>query len=428
MCEPDSQYQLLHGNKRSKYFRREKWRQCWKMSGIRVALASCLAVLLLGGGCHRAYQKPTLPVSPTDLKPVRELPEFNDDLDGADLAEALRMQISALRGRDLNQPVVFGGMTVPRRRILATVERFAAILESEGLGKLAQSIGQEFEVFQSVGANSQGEVLFTGYFQPVLEGRRSAEGEFQYPLFRTPEDLQVLDLGTIDPKYAGGKIALRVDEGVIKPYFDREAIDGQGVLNGRGLELVYLKDYFERYLLQVQGSGVVILENGERMGVCYAASNGYPYVSLGRLLGEEGKLRPEDLSLERIRKHLEQEPEKMRTLLNRNRRYIFFGECTGQVCGSEGVPLTPRRSIATDKRVFPGGGLAFVVSKRPFPGSRKDKEHRVVRGRFVLDQDTGDAMRGPGRVDLFWGTGKEAEKIAGTFKQTGTLYYLLVKE
>lgn len=398
-----------------------------KRNGAGVA-GACLSVLLVCGGCHRGYEKPALPVPPTGVVAITKLPEFADDLDGADLAEALRVQIATLRARDPDQPVAVGGMRVPRRRILATVERFAALLEFEGLGKLAEAINRDFEVFQSVGANSQREVLFTGYFQPVLEARRSAEGEFQYPLFRTPPDLQVLDLGVIDPKYGEGKVALRVDEGLIKPYFDREAIDGQGVLNGRGLELVYLKDYFDRYLLQVQGSGVMVLENGEKLGVCYAGSNGFPYVSMGRLLGEEGKLPPEELSLEGIRKHLKKDPEKMRTYLNRNRRYIFFEECTGEVSGSEGVPLTPRRSIATDKRVFPGGGLAFIASRKPFPGACKDKQGRRVRGRFVLDQDTGDAMRGPGRVDVFWGTGKEAERIAGKFKQTGTLYYLLVKE
>jgi membrane-bound lytic murein transglycosylase A len=279
-----------------------------------------------------------------------------------------------------------------------------------------------------VGSNFEGEVLFTGYYQPVLEARRRPEGEFQYPLYRTPPDLQVLDLGSIDPKYAGGKIALRIAEGRIGPYFDREAIDGAGVLNGQGLELVYLRDFFDRYLLQVQGSGVVVLENGEKLQVCYGASNGFPYVSMGKVLGEEGALPPDQLSLEGIRNYFKKDPVMMRAYLNRNRRYIFFEECRGEVSGSEGVPLTPARSIATDKRVFPGGGLAFIAGWKAFPGSHTDERGRTVRGRFVLDQDTGDAMRGPGRVDVFWGTGKEAEEIAGRFKQTGRLYYLLLKE
>ena len=134
------------------------------------------------------------------------------------------------------------------------------------------------------------------------------------------------------------------------------------------------------------------------------------------------------MSLKAIRQYYQENPDEIAGYLNHNRRYIFFEEFTGNVAGSEGVELTPGRSIATDKTLFPGGGLAFIFCQR----NVRNDEGKVVEfcpiDRFVIDQDTGAAMEGPGRVDIFWGTGKEAEEIAGGIKETGKLYYLLIKE
>jgi membrane-bound lytic murein transglycosylase A len=134
------------------------------------------------------------------------------------------------------------------------------------------------------------------------------------------------------------------------------------------------------------------------------------------------------MSLKAIREYYEDKPLKIKQYLNRNPRYIFFEEFSGTVNGSEGVALTPGRSIATDKNLFPGGGLAFITCKRPHRNAKGEVVRWSPMHRFVVDQDTGAAIKGPGRVDIFWGTGEEAEKIAGGFKETGELYYLLIKE
>ncbi|MBN2467434.1 MAG: MltA domain-containing protein [Deltaproteobacteria bacterium] len=356
------------------------------------------------------------------------LPRFSDDLDGAHLHEALSLHIEQLRTRDLDQLVNFGEMQIPRRRLLATLELFCHLLTTKGISSLEKEIPRYFIVWQAAGANRKGDVLFTGYYQPVLDARLSPEGEYRYPLYRPPDDLQVIDLGEINPLLAGEKVGLRVEKGVIQPYYDRRAIDDDKALVGRGLELVFLKDFLDRYMLHVQGSGVMKVEDGRQIKVGFAASNYFPYTSLGKLLVADGLMAKEAVSLRAIREYCQKHPEVIERYLNKNRRYIFFEEFTGETAGSEGVPLTPGRSIATDKTVFPGGGLAYISFERKVRNVRGDIVQKHPINRFMIDQDTGAAMKGPGRADIFWGTGDDAGKAAGSIKETGALYYLLIKE
>lgn len=365
---------------------------------------------------------PVIPVS------VEGMPGFSDDVNGEGLTEAIHHHINRLKQANLREVVRFGEMRITRERILKTLELFGSLLEKKGIRGLAREIPKHFLVFQASGLCQEGDVLFTGYYQPVLDAQSHQGAEYRYPLYRKPDDLQIIDLEQINPKFVGGKIALRVDKGVIKPYFDRKAIDEDLVLQGRGLELAYLKDFLDRYMLQVQGSGILHLEDGGTKNIHYVASNCYPYVSLGELLKEDGKISREGMSLGAIRRYYQKNPQQIKEYLYRNQRYIFFEEFAGALVGSEGVALTSGRSIATDKTLFPGGGLAFILCGPLSSGSggRNPGKHGLYR--FMVDQDTGSAMQGPGRVDIFWGTGKEAEKIAGSFKEKGKLYYLLIKE
>jgi len=374
------------------------------------------------------YKKPLKKAIPV-LEEVegKYLPIFTDDLDGKGLKNAIRVQINKLRKTDLEQKVKFGDMMIPRKRILRTLEEFLRLLEEKGTRSLNSEIPKRFVIFQAVGVNQKKEVIFTGYYQPVLEARTHRDKEFKYPIYRLPPDLQVIDLGEINPKLKGEKIALRIEGNRIKPYFDRKAIDQSLVLSGKGLELLFLKDFLDCYLLHVQGSGVLRVENGKEIKVRYAGSNCFPYVSLRELLVDRGLLKPEQTSFSAIRAYFHKHPEKMKEYLLQNPRYIFFEKYTGEVVGSEGVELTPERSIATDKSIFPGGGLALIITRKPLI----DSQGKVIRWepmvRFMVDQDAGAAIKGPGRVDIFWGTGKRAGEIAGSIKEKGKLYYLLIK-
>jgi len=400
-----------------------------KMNKILIPLSLVLLVVVfLGGGCRFISQKPAEEKVSLVQISGKNLPKFTDDLEGNGLKEAISAQIEKLKKGDLDQPIKFGEMEIPRKRLLNTLECFYELLEKNDCSLLSKEIPKKFIILQATGVNQKGDVIFTGYYQPVLEARTQFDGEFQYPLYRIPGDLQVIDLGGINPKYAGEKIGLRADEGKITPYFDRQAIDMRKALQGKGLELVYLKDYLDRYMLQVQGSGVMKVENGKEIKVRYAGSNCFPYTSLREILVDKKRLPPGKATAKDIREYFDKNPEEAKEYLCQNRRYIFFEEYTGNVKGSEGVDLTAGRSIATDKTLFPGGGLAFIQSRKPVINAQGEVIKWESMVRFMVDQDAGAAIKGPGRVDIFWGTGKEAGDIAGSIKEKGKLFYILIKE
>lgn len=398
----------------------------------RLLIVACMIVIVVVGLWALYCYWPRVPEKelefPLNPVSVQDQPRFKDDLSGTGLKEAIAIHIKTMEKTNLDEEVRLGQLMVTRKRILETLQELLQVIENKGLDSLPNEIPRRFLVYQASGLSKRGDVLFTGYYQPVIEARREPDSEYKYPLYREPEDLQVLDLGKINHKYAGERIGLRVEEGVIKPYYDRKAIDAESALAGKGLELVYLSDFLDRYLLHVQGSGVMKFENGREISVRFASSNGFPYVSLGKLLIDDKKIPRDRMSLKAIREYYDDNPEETEKYLNRNPRYIFFEEFSGAVNGSEGVALTPGRSIATDKKLFPGGGLAFITCARP----QRNRAGEVVSWsrmhRFVVDQDTGAAIQGSGRVDVFWGTGEEAGNTAGGFKEMGELYYLLIKE
>jgi len=213
------------------------------------------------------------------------------------------------------------------------------------------------------------------------------------------------------------------------PYYSRREIDTEGALQGKGLEIVWLKDPWERFVLHIQGSGQVRLPDGNTLRVGYAASNGRPYRSIGRYLIDQGFLNEKDISMERVRKFMQNNPGSAEEIFSYNERYIFFRiilDSEGPQ-GALGVPLTPGRSIAADLTIFPPGALAYLMSRQP----ELDESGNVVGWkplrRFVLNQDTGGAIKGPGRVDLFFGSGERAGTAAGEMREEGRIYLLLAK-
>jgi membrane-bound lytic murein transglycosylase A len=217
-------------------------------------------------------------------------------------------------------------------------------------------------------------------------------------------------------------------EGKALPYFTRSEIDTEGKLQGHGLELVWLRDAVEGFFLHVQGSGQIRFPDGQTMRVNYAASNGHPYRSIGRLLRDEGRLAPADLSLQGIRRYLQAHPNDRPRVLGANPRYVFFRQVDDGPKGSLNLILVPGRSIATDARLFPPGGLAFIQTQQPLLNAQGEITGWQPLSRFVLNHDTGGAITGPGRVDLFWGSDAAAEMAAGHMQHTGTLFFLLPRQ
>ncbi len=259
---------------------------------------------------------------------------------------------------------------------------------------------------------------------PSLRGALRPDQRFRYPLYRRPPELVEVDLGLFREDLRGRRIAGRVDEaGRLRPFPDRAAIEA-GALAGRGLELLWVDDPIDLFFLHIQGSGRVRLPDGRRLRVVYAGQNGHPYRAIGRELVAMGALAREEVSLLTIRAWLEAHPGEATALMRRNPSYVFF-RLAGEVReeegppGSLGVPLTPARSIAVDRRFWPLGIPFFLDLPVPFPEG--ERPWRVL----VVAQDTGGAIRGPLRADIFWGAGERAAWIAGHMKQRGRMWVLL---
>lgn len=284
------------------------------------------------------------------------------------------------------------------------------------------------EAFELVPAQPDARpLLVTGYYQPVLEARLAPASGFRFPIYGKPKDLVEAEVVTVKPKRQVQKIIGRMVGGEIVPYFTRHEIDFLGRLAGRGFEIAWVRDPMDLFFLHVQGSGILRLGGSRLLHISYAASNGRPYRSIGRLLVEQGKLSAEEVSLARLRAYLRENPASLEELSKHNERYIFFRFVERGPIGSLEVPLTAGRSVATDLSLFPKGALALLVAAAPVIDERGAPVGWRRFSRFVLNQDSGAAITGPNRLDLFFGAGERAGWEAGYMKSFGTLYWLFKK-
>jgi membrane-bound lytic murein transglycosylase A len=265
--------------------------------------------------------------------------------------------------------------------------------------------------------------LFTGYYEPELAGSRQRSAENSVPLYRRPADLVMADLGEFRGDLAGNSIAGRVVDGRLKPYSTRAEIDA-GALAGQGLELIWVADPVDAFFLQVQGSGRIQLAEGGTMRVGFAAHNGHGFVSVGRILVDEGKLTKDQATAQTVAQWLKDHPDEAREIMARNPRFIFFREIEGNgPVGAQGVVLTPERSMAVDGALLPLGAPVWIDTTWPGGTGQAGQPLR----RLMVAQDVGGAIKGAVRGDLFWGTGAKALEVAGRLKQAGRYFILLPK-
>jgi membrane-bound lytic murein transglycosylase A len=266
--------------------------------------------------------------------------------------------------------------------------------------------------------NGDADGLFTGYYEPELRGARTRGGNFTVPLYGRPMDMINVDLGLFREEWRGRSVTGRVDGTTLKPYHDRAAIEG-GAIAGKAPELVWVDDKVDAFFLQVQGSGRVTLDDGSVLRVGYAAQNGHPYVAIGRELIQRGELARENVSMQSIRAWLRDHPDQAESVMNANPSFVFFRTLEGDgPLGAEGVALTAGRSLAVDRSFVPYGTPLWLDAEDPL-----DANLRVRR--LMVAQDTGGAIKGPVRGDVFWGYGAEAAERAGKMKSPGR-YWLLV--
>jgi membrane-bound lytic murein transglycosylase A len=271
------------------------------------------------------------------------------------------------------------------------------------------------------------DVLFTGYYEPILLGGIHPTSRFSVPVHSRPKDLVSIDLSPFAEDLKGRTIVGRFNGNTVVPYPTREQIRNHSDFNTLAPPIAWLEDEFDLFNLQIQGSGRLQLENGKQVHILYDGSNQQPYRSIGRLLIDQGRIPREKMSMQAIRRYLKENPAVADTILNHNPRYIFFRMADDGPLGATGQPLTPMRSIAVDRQVFPLGALAYIVTPLAKVTQGGEIERWERYSGFALAQDTGAAIKGPGRVDLFTGHGIQAETVAGHLKHSGELYFLVLK-
>jgi len=362
---------------------------------------------------------------------LADLKGFADDLDRASLEKAIMNQLQAMFEQELSTPVRLGAFTLTRGRLVETLEAFLEILQRDlPFEEFNKKISEEFVLYRvGKGKGGNKKMLFTGYYRPVIQASPVRTSLYRYPIYQMPEQ------GLQQVKYKNGIQLIGTHTGIKqiressseKPWrrFTREKIDREGALQGQGLEVAWLKDDLERFFLHIQGSGMLEFPDGSRQGVGYQGSNQYSYTGIGKLMIRDGVIDISQGSMQGIKKYFIDNPQDISKYLYQNKRYIFFTLSDDGPRGSGGGELVGGRSIATDKSIYPAGGLAFIRVKQPV----LDENNKIVRwqpvSRFVVDQDTGSAIRGPGRADLFFGTGQKAGAKAGHYHERGEVYYLI---
>lgn len=361
------------------------------------------------------------------LEPVPEgLPELlADDLDKSSLIQVIHNQLASMEDMDPDREVRLGALTLTIGHLQTTLREFLSLLDEDlPVDDWSRKIRENF-YFYEAGGGKHKQVLFTGYYTPVIEASRFWTSEYRYPLYKTPDFPERI-------RFVGYKKNHSDENSPFSPYgsqgkFTRKDIDEYLVLKNQNLEIAWLKDDVERFFLHIQGSGILRYMDGSVQGVRYMGSNNYPYRGVGQLMIEDGVLPPSHGSMQGIKRHLRNNPDDIKKYFYKNPRYIFFDLADGNPRGSGGGEVVGERSIATDKRQYPPGGLAFIMAVKPVLSDRDEIVTWENFSRFVVDQDTGSAIRGPGRADLYFGIGKRAGVAAGHYMQRGKMYYLIKK-
>ena len=351
-----------------------------------------------------------------------------DDLAFKDIAAAARQSLEYYKKLPPETAFSFGPAKVTALDMAVTLQNFLLIVENASLSdeQKTKQIKKEFDFYQSVGSDGWGKVLVTGYYEPMLSCRVNADDVYKYPLYKRPNDIIEIDLTLFGNDFPRNKLSARIEGRKVLPYYSREEIDQKQALANRNLEMLWCNDHVDIYFLQIQGSGKADLGNGNIVSILYDGQNGRQYKSLGKQLIDKGAIAKENMSMPAIREYLWQHPDEIVPLLNQNPSYVFFRMDMGPSLGNIGVPLTPGRSIATDNKLLPKGALAIIETQKPVIENGVIKEWKHF-SRFVLNQDTGGAIKGPGRVDLFWGQGSDAQIAAGYMQQEGKVYFLIRK-
>jgi len=374
--------------------------------------------------------------------------DFTDDLNFSGLRESLTDHIRHFKARPslLKSELQFGARAVPASVYVDALARLADQLPKDpkriDTVKTASYLKENFECLQVHGDGRWGEAFITSYFDPVIPAAKVPTEKLYRPVYGVPDDMVLIQLDEFrsvfphwsifqvtEQKSAGpvarGRLYKRRGVQHVVPYYSRFELDRLGLLRSKPFEIAYA-DPIDVFVMQIQGSGTLEFEDGSKLRVGYAAQNGHPYVPIGKFLKD--RIPAGEMSLQAIERVARTLPaDELQELLDKNPSYVFFTKLSGEPLTTLGTPVRPGRTIATDRQFFPKGALAFVQFQKPVFTSVESERPQAWEnvGRLVMDQDTGGAIRGSGRLDLYWGRGAEAKQAAGVMKQWGKLCYLV---
>jgi membrane-bound lytic murein transglycosylase A len=382
----------------------------------RRAFLFLIAVFLLTAAAIWFLQRPKTEPPGMRLAAVSfgELPDWSKSrADGA--LDAFRMSCGALAKKAASQNMGGAGYAGTVGDWIEACNGLSAATDARGFFET------NFKPFAiSVSGGKTG--LFTGYYEPELRASRTRHDGYQTPVYGVPSDLVTVDLGAFREKLEGESLSGRIEGHRLVPYATRAEIDAHGLPNAP--VLFYAADPIDVFFLQVQGSGRVVFDDGSQARVGYAGKNGRAYTAIGRTLISRGALTKENVSMQTIRAWLKAHPKEAAGVMQTNAAYTFFtllpaGDPALGSVGTEGVPLTAGASLAIDNRIHPLGVPLFLSTNLPAKNG-SGSFHQLL-----IAQDTGGAIRGALRGDVYWGTGAEAERLAGTMKSQGELFVLL---
>jgi membrane-bound lytic murein transglycosylase A len=376
-------------------------------------LIVCVLILFISGCALKPGQSIWGTPSPPLLKLAEEdIPLLDDDLDMASLETAISRSLQYL-DRSADERYRFGDCEYTAADVRESLLDFRTIVRASDTNDLKMKrIREGFDVYKAAGSDGEGSVVFTGYFEPVLNGSLTETERYKYPVYSPPADLLAKSPGRV----------------VTSPYLSREEIDGKQALANQGLEIAWVDDPVALFFLHIQGSGMIRLPDGKVVQVSFARHNNRPFRGIGKYMMEKGILQAKDMSDQAIKKYLREHPDGQAEIFNHNERYIFFRIVNNGPVGALGVTVTGGRTIAIDPEIYPKAGISFIRLRKPVFDQEGRRNGWVPFSRFVLSQDAGAAIKGPGRIDLFCGGGDSAEVIASSLKEKGELYFLVKKK
>ncbi|MEI7481557.1 MAG: MltA domain-containing protein [Elusimicrobiota bacterium] len=372
---------------------------------------------------------PIIPVAPGTA------PSFADLDDKASLmkAAALNMKyFQSLHGAAI--PYAFGSRKINTDTLAASTSEFMKILsEAKDQIELDRRLNEAFDIYQLAGRDSTGTVVFSSYYAPTLPASLEKTAQYPYPIYAKPDDLVTINLEDFNEKFKGEKLTGMLKGNTLVPYLTRDEIDFKGALKGRGLELAWLKDRADIMDLHIEGSGRLSLPDGKFIKANFASTNSLKFKGWLTALVEMGGLPREGLSHEKGKQYIAEHPDQERAIMSQNQRYTFFKleqitDPEEGPAGTYGFPLVGWRSIAIDNALVPMGALAFMSVTTPDVDDNGAILGRKQDKRFVFCQDTGGAIKGPGRVDFFAGNSAKARTFAFKLWDPGALYLLVIKD